>query len=219
MVLIDVEEVELNNLLARVGSDDIANAEALDGFIAALACLPDKTDPDTYLPYIHASKTEAFGLSSAEHARFVGLIERHYDYVSSQLQGGEVYLPRILEDEFGQWLGNDWANGFLAGTTVDSEAWASVLEDQKRGLLMVPICILAYERHPDPALRPYKTPIEADLRERLIINATANVIRMRHHFHELQSTAFITGDHLLVGQYVEERAVDAQRKAPGPLLN
>ena len=42
--------------------------------------------------------------------------------------------------------------------------------------LLVPILALAHEHHPDPEMRPYKEPISAEMRERLIIGAAAGVM-------------------------------------------
>lgn len=54
MELTDEETTELNGFLARVEGGKIANAESLDGFVAALACCPDMILPSEYLPVIQS---------------------------------------------------------------------------------------------------------------------------------------------------------------------
>ena len=40
---------------------------------------------------------------------------RHWNAISHVLQKGDVYLPRLLEDEKGVSHANDWASGFIRG--------------------------------------------------------------------------------------------------------
>lgn len=185
MTLTDAEDAELNALLARIDGGKIANTEALDGFFAAIACCPDMILPSEYLPVIQSGATEDGDLvfeDMDEAQRFMALISRHYNHVNDQLRNQEVYLPLVLEDESGDWRGNDWANGFLLGTKMRFDIWSEIVNSEERGGSMIPIFALAYENDPDPTLRPYKEPIDEERRKELIISAAAGVMRMHRYF-------------------------------------
>ena len=181
----DAEDAELDAFLARVQGGRIPNIEALDGFLAAIACCPDMILPSEYLPVIESGATEDGDLvfeDMAEAQRFMTLVMRRYNHVNDQLESGEGYLPLVLEDAEGRWRGNDWAQGFLAGTRLRHEIWAEIVNSEERGGSMVPIFALAHENDPDPALRPFAHPIDDDKREELLISAAAGVMRMHRDF-------------------------------------
>ena len=46
----------------------------------------------------------------------------------------------------------------------------------------MPILALAHEHDPDPEKRPYKEPITAEAREKLIVGAAAGVMSIYRHF-------------------------------------
>lgn len=181
----DAELAELDALLGRVEGGRIPNAEALDGFFAALACCPDLILPSEYLPVIRAGETEDGNLvfeSLEEAQRFMALVSLHWNHVNHQLNEGEVYLPLILQNEHSDTDGNDWAKGFLAGTQLRHEIWAELIDDEEQGGAILPIMALAYENHPDPSMRPFKGPIDDEKRAELMIASAAGVMRMHAHF-------------------------------------
>ncbi len=67
------------------------------------------------------------------------------------------------------------------------EQWAALLNDEDRGGWLVPIFALATEHSPDPAMRPYKQPVSAELRENLIVRAAAGVTGIYRHFKTQRS--------------------------------
>jgi uncharacterized protein len=121
MELSDANIDELNAFLGRVKGGAIPNAEALDGFFAALACCPDLVMPSEYLRVIQSGATSD-GDMVFEHIdearRFTELTSRQWNHVNQQLDREEVYLPLLLEDGEGDVRGTDWANGFIQGTGV-----------------------------------------------------------------------------------------------------
>jgi uncharacterized protein len=60
--------------------------------------------------------------------------------------------------------------------------WAAVLDDEEHGGWLVPILALAREHDPDPEMRPYKEPISAEAREKLIVGAAAGVTGIYRYF-------------------------------------
>ena len=113
---------------------------------------------------------------------FLSLIMRHWNVIADTLHSGEVFLPLLLEDENGITHANDWANGFLRGMEFHKEQWAALLADEEHGGWLVPIFALANEHSPDPAMRPYKEPVSAERREKLIVGAAAGVTGIYRYF-------------------------------------
>lgn len=182
--LTDDELAVLDGFLARVEGGRIPNTEALDGFLAALACCPDLVMPSEYLPVIQSGRTADDDLvfeSMAEAKQFASLVMRHWNYVNHQLRHGEVYLPLLLENEEGAFPGNDWANGFLSATHLRADIWGDLMDDEEHGGALVPIMALAYENDPDPAMRPFDKPVDDEQREALLIGAAAGVMRLYAH--------------------------------------
>ena len=56
------------------------------------------------------------------------------------------------------------------------------MDDEEQGGSLIPILALAHEHHPDPEMRPYKEPISAEMRERLIVGAAAGVMAIYDYF-------------------------------------
>jgi uncharacterized protein len=189
--LTDAETERLSAVLERFGDKRSMNLEQLDGFLAALVCYPDNVPPSEYLPEIWG---DGIVLEDAFAAQpifqdFLTLIVRHWNVIVDTLRSGDVYLPLLLSGENGITHANDWANGFLRGMELRKEDWAALLDDEEHGGSLVPILALAHEHHPDPEMRPYKEPISAEQREKLIIGAAAGVMNIYRYFRAEQVRA------------------------------
>jgi uncharacterized protein len=158
--------------------------EQLDGFLAAVVCGPENIPEREYLRAIWGDDTISEDAFAAQPLLrdFISLITRHRAAITHILQSGDVFTPLLLEDEHGKFPGNDWATGFLRGMELRRQDWSVLLDDEENGGSLVPIFALAHEHDPDPAMRPYKEPISADMREKLIIGATAGVMQIFHYF-------------------------------------
>lgn len=188
--LSDADIDELNSFLGRVKGGEIPNAEALDGFFAALACCPDLVMPSEYLRVIQSGATSDGDMvfdSIDEARRFTELTSRHWNDVNQTLDRGEVYLPLLLEEVEGNIRGTDWAKGFIQGTHLRHSIWIELFEDEERGGPLIPIMALAYENHPDPEIRPFKTAIDKAKRSDLLIGAAAGVMQIHRHFLKQRS--------------------------------
>ena len=183
--LSDEDIDKLNAFLGRVKGGAIQNAEALDGFFAALACCPDLVMPSEYLRVIQSGTTSESDMifeDIDEARRFTELTSRQYNRVNQQLDQEEVYLPLLLEGAEDDARGTDWAKGFLQGTRLRQPIWAELFEDEERGGPLVSIMALAYESHPDPEMRPFETAIDKTKRNDLLVAATAGVMQLHLHF-------------------------------------
>jgi uncharacterized protein len=182
--LTDAEFERLTAILTRFGDKRAMNLEQLDGFLAALICSPELVPPSEYLPVIWGGDIVLEDQFSAQPILndFLSLIMRHWNSIIDTLQSGEIHLPLLLEDENGITHGNDWANGFLRGMELRKANWADLIDDEENGGSLIPIFTLAHEHDPDPAMRPYKEPVSAELRETLIVGAAAGMNKIYHYF-------------------------------------
>jgi uncharacterized protein len=187
--LTDAEFDRLNSVLARFGDKRSMNLEQLDGFLAALICGPDIILPSEYLPVIWGDNIVLEKTFNAQPLlqEFLALIMRHWNVIADTLHSGDVYLPLLLEDENGISHANDWANGFMRGMELRKEDWANLLNEEQHGGWLVPIFALAHENSLDEVLRPYKEPVSAEMREKLIVGVAAGVTRIYRHFQTLRS--------------------------------
>ncbi|MBM6583917.1 UPF0149 family protein [Microvirga sp. BT689] len=186
--LTEAEYDRLSSVLSRFRDEHAMNLEVLDGFFAALICGPAVVPPSDYLPEIWGGEMadeEAF--SSQEQLKdFLDLLMRHWNVVADTLQSGDVHLPLLLEDEHGIALANDWAQGFMRGMALRREDWADLLDDEDHGGWLVPSLALAHEHDPDPTMRPYREPVDADRREQLIAGAAAGVMGIYRYFDPIR---------------------------------
>jgi uncharacterized protein len=182
--LTEVELDTLADVLSRFGDKRAMNLEMLDGFFAALICGPENVLPSEYLPKIWGGETinEPEFETKPTLQEFLSLLMRHWNATCHTLQSGGVFLPLLLDDENGVAHANDWANGFLRGMEMRRNSWSWLVDDEEHGGSLVPILALAHEHHPDAEMRPYKKPIGAEIRDRLIASAAAGVMAVYHYF-------------------------------------
>lgn len=185
-IVLTIPELDkLEDILCRVPGGAIHNAEALDGFLAALVCCPDLIMPSEYIAVLLNSETEVsdFVFESREELKqFHELVNRQWNHVSRQLHSGRAYVPFVLEDENGKFYANDWAQGFLYGTELREELWHDLIMDEEEGVSMLPIWALAYEHDEDPEMRPFDEPVSDKQRVDLLVGAGLGVMSIFKYF-------------------------------------
>jgi uncharacterized protein len=182
--LTDAEYDRIAGVLSRFRDQRAMNLEQLDGFFAALICSPDHVPPSEYMPEIWGGDIrdeEAFS-TRQELQEFMDLVMRHWNIIADTLQSGDVFLPLLLEDEEGIAHANAWARGFMRGMELRKEDWVDLFDDEQHGGPLVPILVLAHEHNPDPKMRPYQEPIDAERREELIVRIAAGVTAIYRYF-------------------------------------
>jgi uncharacterized protein len=178
----DAEYDRMASILSRFRAERAMNLEMLDGFFAALICGPDTVLPSEYLPEIWGGEMADQDLAQPELMQFLDLAMRHWNMISHTLHSEDVYLPLLLEDEQGITHANDWARGFMRGMFLRHGDWIELVNNEERGGPLVPIFALANEHHADPEMRPYKGPIDAQQREKLIVGVAAGVTSIYRYF-------------------------------------
>ena len=202
--LVEAELDQLGDLLARFGGQAGINPEELDGFFAALICGPSNVLPSEYLPEIlRDGIVDAMSTQSALQ-ELISLVTRHWNTICNTLRSGDVFTPLLLEDDKGNAHGNDWASGFMRGMDLRMEDWLPLLRDEEHAGPLVPIFALAHEHDPDPAMRPYKEPISAEMRDRLIVGVAAGVMKIYKYFEAQRS----------LGVGLQSAATTSRRIAP-----
>jgi uncharacterized protein len=200
--LTDAEYERVASMLAR--SDRAMNVEMLDGFFAALICGPDLVRPSEYLRVIWGGDKiggDKGWRDEAEMQEFFDLVMRHWNSTIGALSSGEPFMPFLLEDDDGIARANDWAEGFARGMKLRTDGWTELFDDEKHAGLLVPILALAHERDPDPAMRPYKEPIDAERREQLIIGAAAGVTGIYRYFAARRHGAVLSRQEVATPQH------------------
>ena len=158
------------------------NIEEMDGFFAALVAGPEVVMPSEYL-------SQVFGDDTEEAPRFEGLDEandilallmRHWNEIAGTLSKDKVHYPLLLEDENGGVQGNDWARGFIRGTSLRHDGWAELLDDDEQGGCMIPMLMLYHEHDEDPSLRPNS--IAPEQREKIIASMAVGLGEAYRYF-------------------------------------
>ena len=183
--LTDKEFDRLEELLLQSDGEGAMNLEELDGYFAALICGPEIVLPSEYLPEIWGFESggdDAPFDSVQELQEFLDLLMRHWNNIAHTLSSGEIFLPVLLEDDDGIAYANDWAWGFVRGVEMRHEPWLELFDDEEHRGPLLPILILFNEHDPDPDMRPYKEPVSAELREKLIVGAAVAVRMIYEYF-------------------------------------
>ncbi len=162
--------------------------EQLDGFFAALIAGPELVMPREYYPEVFGGEmTDACEFDSIGEANEVlGLLARHWNTIAGTLYKGEVYLPRLMEDEDGVARGNDWADGFMRGMGMRHNGWGQLINDDDHGNCILPVLTLYHEHDKDPKMRP--KPIGPEQREKIIVHMAAGIVLAYQYFQSHDQT-------------------------------
>ena len=195
--LSDAEYARISMMLERSRSKGAMNLEMLDGFFAALICGPEMVSPSEYLREIWGGDRiggEGFR-DEAEMQEFFNLIMRHWNSLARTFNSDQPFLPFLFEDDSGVAHANDWAQGFTRGMKLRRGDWADLFEDEDHAGLLVPILALAHEHDPDPDMRPYQEPMDAERREELVMGIAVCVPRIYHYFlSRRRSSSLVEGE-------------------------
>jgi uncharacterized protein len=177
------QELDALDLFLETSGSDIRSVEMLDGFFAALVVGPELVMPSRYLPYILGDpETRDPVLADAEETQqLLEVLTRHWNDLVCTLLDGEPWGMVVVEDEDSR-PGREWGQGFLIGMSIEHEGWRAIVEDDDRAGAVLPIMMLAHEDDPDPALR--SPPITPEMRDRILREISAGLVRMYHEFRD-----------------------------------
>lgn len=147
--LTNAELARLGAFLESCQGGKAMNVEQLDGFFAALIAGPEPVMPSEYLPEVFGGDIDGTAVfEDVEQAKeILGLMNRHWNTIAAKLYRNEIYIPLVLKDENGTPHGNDWARGFVRGTSIRPRGWVELYIDEEHRVWMIPIMMLWHE-HP-----------------------------------------------------------------------
>lgn len=125
--LVDDEFDRLDDLLTSLDHDDTMIVEELDGFLAALACVPEAVAEDEWLAV--ALGIDPPGRDDAALGEIVALLLRHARHVRDALDSGR-FAPVLAYDDRGEVDGSAWAVGFLRAVELHPESWDAMLDEK-----------------------------------------------------------------------------------------
>jgi uncharacterized protein len=187
--LINAELARLGAFLESCKGGKAMNIEQLDGFFAALIAGPRPVVPNEYLPNEYLP--EVFGgdidgtavFEDVEQAKeILGLMNRHWNTIAATLYRDEIYVPLVLKDENGIAHGNDWARGFMRGTSIRPQDWVELLNDEKHKMWTIPMMTLWHEHLTKSA--DISGRISPKDRVQVIGGMAAGLLRIYQYFRE-----------------------------------
>lgn len=128
--LADSEFDRLDELLTLLDHDDTMIVEELDGFLAALACVPEAVPEGEWLTV--ALGVEASAPGDAAVRDVVALVRRHARHVRDALDSGQ-FAPVLGYDDRGDVDGSAWAVGFLRAVELRPQSWDALLDEKGFG--------------------------------------------------------------------------------------
>ena len=116
------------------------NLEALDGFFSALNVGPEAVAPEEWMAEIWGPKPPNWE-SQTEAQEVLDLLTGHWNLVAERVRhaGDEmserllpvVWLPEGEDDPDADYVGHDWALGFLRGVDLRKSAWEAWFEGEE----------------------------------------------------------------------------------------
>ncbi len=172
--------MEISDQLAQFPNENAMNLDEMDGFFAALHCMPEMIMPSDFLPEVWGGgEPPKFDQEQNAKAFFAAVLE-YWNTVGARLSDDDIFYPIIFEDEA---PGCEWACGFLRGMQYCDE-WMAFVDDENTGGPAVTIILCASENHPDPELRPFKEPITEEKRSELLTMLAVSVMKIYKHFSD-----------------------------------
>lgn len=141
--LSDVELDQLDALLAAL--PEAMNVEAVDGYLTALLLAPKPLATwagDDWLPVVWGGG-DPFP-SGKQRKKLQLLVLRHVRALDAQLRHPSwAPLFSVIEQDGQEFVdAEDWCTGFMLGTDLDADGWATRFEDAQTGALLAPIELL-----------------------------------------------------------------------------
>ncbi|HEY0878706.1 MAG TPA: UPF0149 family protein [Zeimonas sp.] len=131
---------QLDSLLEGTGNENAMVVEEIDGFLAALACVPDPIPEDELLAHVLGSEASdddeaapaPVAVPPGVLAEVGTLLRRHAGRVVAALDAGD-FGPVLSYDEDGNADGIAWAVGFLRGVELHPDSWDTLLDEKDFG--------------------------------------------------------------------------------------
>lgn len=130
----DLEALEEYLLSPDVPEETMLLSE-LDGYLTAIAVLPQVIPPEEWLPEIWGGEIPPLAVRT-DTDWVVGAITGHFDAIRRVLAENPEYLePIFVDDTDGSLLPEIWAEGFMRGVQLRRQDWTPLFEAEGWRLL------------------------------------------------------------------------------------
>jgi uncharacterized protein len=138
---IDLDALD-NYLMSDYAPNDSMGLSDLDGFLTGIVVGPELIGPSEWLPVIWGGGEPEFA-TEAEMRSVLGTIMGRYNEIIVGLGNDPAVLdPIFWEGPDGEIIASDWVAGFLDAVALRSKAWEPLMEDDRAGIMMLPILLL-----------------------------------------------------------------------------
>jgi uncharacterized protein len=129
-------------LMSNHAPDDSMGLSDLDGFLTGIVVGPELMLPSEWLPVIWGGGEPEFE-TEAEMRIVFGTIMGRYNEITAGLGNDPVVIdPIFWEGPDGEIIASDWVAGFLDAVALNPKAWEPLIEDDRAGIMMLPILLL-----------------------------------------------------------------------------
>lgn len=141
----EVSEEDLT-VLERFLMSERAPAECmqlsdLDGFLTGIVIGPERIAPEEWLPQVWNGEPEFE--TPAEAAKITGIVlARHEEILWTLTQSPEDFAPIFWQDDDGEPIAVDWAEGFLEAIRLRPDSWTPLFESKDHSVVVTPIAAL-----------------------------------------------------------------------------
>jgi uncharacterized protein len=138
---IDLDALD-DYLMSDRAPDDSMGLSDLDGFLTGIVVGPELILPSEWLPVIWGGEEPKFE-TEAEMRTVLGTIMGRYNEIIDAFNGDpDDFDPIFWEGPEGEIIASDWAAGFLDAVALRRSAWEPLIEDNRAGIMMLPILLL-----------------------------------------------------------------------------
>jgi uncharacterized protein len=188
----DDEIEELGYMLDSFQSIEAMNLEMLNGFLAAISCVPREVPLEEYLYKVvgNESSDEELPFSNKEEAdRFTYLLLNYRNNIEHLLRNGNFnpYLEEVAEndqddlDENDDSIGGNWSLGFLC-CIASFDEFAPLLNNEDWEETLFPMIMLAFIEKDIPEMAEADEHITPEIRECLVFQLGISAMSVYRYF-------------------------------------
>ena len=138
---IDLDALD-DYLMSDHAPDDSMSLSDLDGFLTGIVVGPELILPSEWLPVIWGGEEPEFTTETEMRTVLGTIMGRYNEIVACLADDPDDLDPIFWEGPEGEVIASDWAGGFLDAVALRPAAWEPLINDQRAGIMMLPILLL-----------------------------------------------------------------------------
>jgi uncharacterized protein len=143
-------------LMSDNAPDDSMGLSDLDGFLTGIVVGPQLILPSEWLPMIWGGDEPEFETEDEMRTVIATIMGRYNQIIACLDSEPENFDPIFMEGPEGEVIAADWAAGFLDAVALRRKAWEPLIEDDRAGIMILPILLLngdaEFDAGPDSAI-------------------------------------------------------------------